>query len=217
MKEKLLHNVGLKLFSLILAFSLWLVVAGEQRVEQALKVPIKLTDLPVTLALANEPDGFVTVRMRGPKTLVSGLGPDDINLELELSRLKEGEHVVPLRADQVGVPRGVEVVQVAPARLRVVLEPVAEQEVRVVPRVDGKPASGHYLKRTYARPERVRVVGPRSEVNRVGRVYSSPVSIEGRSADFAVKSPIEPPGRSLKLAGSSSVEVVVEIRERGRR
>jgi len=217
MKEHLLHNAGLKMFSLVLAFSLWLVVAGEQRVEHVLKVPLKLADLPEKLVLVNEPDGYVTVRLRGPKTLVSGLEPDDISLDLELSRLKEGEHLVPLRADQVGVPRGVEVVQVSPGRIRLVLEPVAEEEVRVVPRLEGKPAPGHYVKRAYARPERVRVVGPKSELSRVVRVLASPISTEGKSADFAAKAQLELLGKSLKLAGSNSVDVVVEIRVRGKR
>jgi len=217
MKEQLLHNVGLKMFSLVLAFSLWLVVAGEQRVEHVLNAPIKLTDVPESLVLVNEPNAYVTVRIRGPKTLVTGLTADDISPELELSRLKEGEHMIALRIDQIPVPRGVEVIQVSPGRIRLVLEPVADREVRVTPRLEGRPAPGHYVQRAYPRPDRVRVVGPRSEVSRIALVFTPPISTEGKSGDFVAKAPLEPMGKLVKVAGENSVEVVVEIREKGKR
>src|SRR3989304_2948882 len=67
MKEGVFRNLGLKLFSLCLAFALWLVVAGEQREDHTLKVPLKLTRLPERMVLVNDPGDFVTVKLRGPK------------------------------------------------------------------------------------------------------------------------------------------------------
>jgi YbbR domain-containing protein len=210
-KEKLFHNLGLKLFSLGLAFALWLVVAGEQRIDQALSAPLRVTKLPEGLALGNEPGGAVTVKVRGPKSVVSSLAADEVEVELDLSRLKEGEHLLPIKADQVRVPRGVEVQQIAPSRVRLVLEPVTEREVRVEARVEGTPAPGHYLKRARVHPDRVRVVGPRSAVARVTQVYTSAVSIDGRSRDFAAAAALEPVGHAVKLAGVETVQVSVEI------
>ncbi len=217
MRDRLFHNLGLKLFSLGLAFALWLVVAGEQRVEQALNVPLKLTQLPQKMALMNDPPGFVTVKVRGPKSLVTALAHDEVDLKLELSRLKEGENQVAIRAEQFGLPRGMEVLQISPTRVRLVLEPVVEREVRVAARVEGAPAAGHHLYRTSVRPDRIKVVGPTSEVNRVARVYTSAVSLEGRSRDFVARAPLEPIGKSIELNGADSVQVVVEIRATGKR
>lgn len=217
MKDRLFHNLDLKLFSLGLAFALWLVVAGEQRVEHALNVPLNLTGLPEKMALVNDPGGSVTVKLRGPKSLVTALATDEVHLNLELSRLKEGENLVTVKAEQIPVPRGVEVLQVSPSRVRVVLEPVAEREIRVAVRLEGAPAAGHYFKRASVRPERVRVVGPRSEVGRVSQVYTSAISIEGRSRDFAARTSLEPVGKSVKLNGENSVEVSVEIGSTGKR
>jgi hypothetical protein len=89
---------------------------------------------------------------------------------------------------------------------------MADREVWVAARVEGTPAAGHYLRRVSTRPDRVRVVGPRSEVSRLTRVYTSSVSIEGRSRDFAVWMTLEPIGRSVKVDGADSVQVSVEIR-----
>jgi len=211
MKEASFRNLGLKLASLCLAFALWVVVAGEQKDERMLNVPIKLARLPKTMVLLNDPGAFVTVRLRGPKSLVSSLPSEEVNLNLDLSQLKEGENLVAVRAEEIEVPRGVEALQASPRWVRLVLESVAEREVRVAARVEGTPATGHYFRRASARPDRVRVVGPRSEVSRVAKVYTSAVSIEGRSRDFAVRISLEPVGKSVKVEGTDSVQVSVEI------
>jgi len=217
MKGGLFRNLVLKLCSLGLAFALWVVVAGEQKDERTLNVPLKLARFPKNMALINDPGNFVTVRLRGPKSLVTGLSHDEVDLNLDLSQLKEGENLVALRPEEIEVPRGVEVLQASPRWVRLVLESVAEREVRVAARVEGTPAAGHYFKRAYARPDRVRVIGPRSEVRRVARVYTSAISIEGRSRDFAVKTSLEPVGKSVKVEGADSVQVSVEIGSNSRR
>ncbi len=217
MSEWWFRNLGLKLFSLGFAFALWVVVAGEQREDQTLNVPLKLTRLPEKMALINDPGDTVAVKLRGPKSLVTGLPSDQVDLNLDLSRLKEGENLVPVRVEEVKVPRGVEVLQASPSRVLLVLESVAERDVQVVARVEGVPAAGHYVRRAYVRPDRVRVVGPRSEVGRLGRIFTSAINIGGRSRDFAIRTSLEPVGKSVKVEGIDSVQVSVEIRGGGGR
>lgn len=216
MPRGLFDNLGLKLSSLGLAFALWMVVAGEQRDERTMNVPLTLARLPKNRALLNVPGDFVTVQLRGPKSLISGLSPNEVDANLDLSALKEGENLVAVKPDQIDVPRGVEVVQVSPRWVRLVVESVAEREVRVAARVEGNPAAGHYFKRVSAHPDRVRLVGPSSEVNRLEKVYTSIISIEGRSRDFGVLTSLEPLGKLVKIEGPVLVQVSVEIRAKPR-
>lgn len=208
----LFDNLGLKLSSLGLAVALWMVVAGEQRDERTLNAPLTLARLPKNTALLNVPGDFVTVQLRGPKSLISGLSPSEVDVNLDLSTLKEGENLVAVKSDQVDVPRGVEVVQVSPKWVRLVVESVTERVVRVAARVEGNPTSGYYFKRASARPDHVRLVGPRSEVNRLEKVYTSTISIEGRSHDFGVSTSLEPLGKLVKVEGPVHIQVSVEIR-----
>ncbi len=212
MPRGLFDNLGLKLSSLGLAFALWMVVAGEQRDERTLNAPLTLARLPKNTALLNVPGDFVTVQLRGPKSLISGLSPNEVDVNLDLSTLKEGENLVAVKSDQVDVPRGVEVVQVSPRWVRLVLESVTERVVRVAARVEGNPAAGHYFKRASAHPDRVRLVGPRSEVSRLEKIYTSTISVEGRSRDFGVLTSLEPLGKLVKVEGPVLVQVSVEIR-----
>jgi YbbR domain-containing protein len=212
MSRGLFDNLGLKFVSLGLAFALWVVVAGEQRDERTLNATLSLTGLPNNMTLLNVPGDSVTVEVRGPKSLISGLSPNEVDVNLDLSTLKEGENLVAVKADRVDVPRGVEVVQVSPKWVRLILESVAERVVRVAARVEGNPAAGYFLKRASARPDRVRLVGPRSEVNRLDKVYTSTISIEGRSHDFGALASLEPVGKLIKVEGPALVQVSVEIR-----
>lgn len=212
MSTGLFDNLGLKFASLGLAFALWMVVAGEQRDERTLNAPLTLARLPKNTTLLNVPGDFVTVQLRGPKSLISGLSPNEVDVNLDLSNLKEGENLVAVKSEQVDVPRGVEVVQVSPRVVRLVLESVAERTVRVAARVEGNPAAGYYFKRASAHPDRVRLVGPRSEVNRLEKVYTSTISIEGRSHDFGATTSLEPVGKLIKVEGPALVQVSVEIR-----
>src|SRR5574337_813051 len=118
MAKGLFDNLGLKLASLALAFALWIVVAGEQRDERTVNASLSLARLPKNTALLNGRGEFVRVRLRGPKSLISGLSPNEVDVNLDLSSLKEGENLVAVKADQVEVPRGVEVVQVTPQSVR---------------------------------------------------------------------------------------------------
>jgi YbbR domain-containing protein len=212
MSRGIFDNLGLKLASLGLAFALWIVVAGEQRDERTVNAPLALAQLPNNMTLLNVPGDFVTVQLRGPKSLISGLSPNEVDVNLDLSTLKEGENLVAVKTDQIDVPRGVEVVQVSPRLVRLVLESVTERTVRVAARVEGNPASGYYLKRALTHPDRVRLVGPRSEVNRLDKVYTSTISIEGRSHDFGSMVPLEPIGKLIKVEGPTLVQISVEIR-----
>jgi YbbR domain-containing protein len=141
-----------------------------------------------------------------------GLSPNEVDVNLDLSTLKEGENLVAVKADQVDVPRGVEVVQISPKWVRLVLESVAERTVAVAARVEGNPAEGYYIKRASTHPNRVRLVGPRSEVNRLEKVYTSAISVEGRSHDFGATTALEPVGKLIKVEGPAHVQVSVEIR-----
>lgn len=216
MSRGLFDNLGLKLASLGLAFALWMVVAGEQRDERTLNAPLALAPLPKNTTLLNVSGDFVTVQVRGPKSLISGLSPDEVDVNLDLSTLKEGENLVAVKADQVDVPRGVEVVQISPKSVRLVLESVTERTVRVAARVEGNPADGYYLKRASTHPDRVRLVGPRSEVNRLETIYTSAVNVEGLSHDFGAMIALEPVGKLIKVEGPALVRVSVEIRRNRR-
>jgi YbbR domain-containing protein len=214
MRAWVLNNLGLKLLSVVLAILLWAVVLGEQKVEVTVSIPLEIKDLPRNLVLVNEPTDTLHVRLRGPRTLVTTLGPREVAFAGLPKTFVEGENLVPIRTEAVRVPRGIQVVEVNPNRLRVVLDSIMEREIEVSPRVEGTPARGFVVKRVTTSPARVRMTGPRTELRRLARVYTLPINCEGQSASFTIRAMLEPPGRQIRTVEETPIIVGVEIASR---
>lgn len=210
MRTWLLHNPGLKLLSLALAAFLWIVVLGEQKVDVTVHVPLQLA-LPQDLFMTNDPVDSLDIHLRGPKTLVTSLAPREVALEELSVKWAEGENIIPIRPDLVRVPRGIQVVAVTPQRVRVMLESSGEREVEITPRVEGGPPAGYVVRRVVAVPARIRIVGPTSELRRITRVHTLPISVTGQTAPFSARVLLEPVGRQVQVRDSDSVTVEVEI------
>jgi YbbR domain-containing protein len=206
------RNLGLKLLSLLLAVLLWALVVGEQKVDVIMTAPLELS-LPDTLALVSEPPEHLEIHLRGPRTLVTTLSRRDIVPTALAARYTEGENIIQVRREAIRVPRGIQVLDVTPRRIRLVLEPLVEQEVEVQPRLEGRPAAGFTVGRVTALPARVRMVGPAGEMRRLGKISTHPVSLDGRREPFSVQVMLESGGRQVR-AQDDLVTVHVDITAR---
>lgn len=128
------RNLGLKLVALVMGTGLWFAVNGPRVDRVVTGVPVSYRNTPATLDLSKQTQ-FVDVHVRGVEGQVSVLQPGDIQVSVDLSGRSDGVVEVPLRADQVAAPPGVEVVQVDPATVTLLLErrDTAERTISAVP------------------------------------------------------------------------------------
>jgi len=211
MRTWLLNNLGLKLLSIVLAIFLWAVVVGEQKVEVTMNIPLEISGLPRDLVMVNEPPDTLEVHVRGPRTLVSTLSPGELVLGGLSKNFVEGENLIAIRPDMVRAPRGIEVVEVVPHRVRMVLDTIVEREVEVSPRVEGTPVKGYVVKRVTSSPPRIRMAGPKSDLRRLARIYTVPINLDGHNASFTTRAMLEPVGRQVRLLDDTPIIVAVEI------
>jgi YbbR domain-containing protein len=210
MRKWILHNLGLKIVSVFLAIFLWVVVLGEQKVDVTLNVPLAL-NLPTALLLVNDLPESLEVHLRGPKTLVTSLAAREVTFSGPPGKLAEGENSIPIREDMVQVPRGIQVVDVTPHRIRVVLEALSERDIEVTPRVEGVPPAGFVVRRVISVPSRVRMTGPTSEIRRLTQVRTLPVNLNGQMTSFSTQVLLEPVGRLIRIQNGAPIVVEVEI------
>ena len=210
----LADNFGMKVLSLGLAVALWVVVLTEQKAVVDLNVPLDVGQIPRNLMVVNDPPEYVVLKVRGPRSLVLALAPNEVNLRGAFARaVKEGDNVLNLSPEQFEVPRGVEVLSVSPGRVRLVLEAVDERRLEVIPKFRGEPAKGHALGEVRVTPKEVRVVGPQGEVKRLSHAFTQPIDIKGQDRDFRVTAPIEPFGRRIRIVEGETVSVHVAIKK----
>src|SRR5205814_6273520 len=91
----------------------------------------------------------VEVRLRGPSTLIREIVAKDVLPVIDLAEMPlDSEKTVPLNAQHVHTPFGVEVLQVTPSHVRVSLEPTARVQVRLIPVITGRVAAGFEVEST---------------------------------------------------------------------
>ncbi len=173
------HNIGLKLVSLLLAIGLWLVVARDPIAEVEMKVPIEYHNFPSNLEIdsANSPEA--QIRVRGPERLIHRLQAADLHAEIDLAGAQPGERTFDLTDRQVRVPQDLEVVQIIPLQFHLSFDNRETRTVEVRPRVTGNFASGMRVKQVIADPPRVTISGPRGRVEAAEAAITDPVDASG--------------------------------------
>jgi len=173
------HNIGLKLVSLLLAIGLWTVVSGDPIAEVEMKVPIEFHNLPDNLEIDSASFTEAQIRVRGPERVIHRLQAADLHAEIDLASVRPGERTFDLTSRQVRVPRDLEVVQIIPGQFHLSFDNRETRTVEVRPRVTGNFASGLRVKQVTADPSSVIITGPRRRVEAVEDATTDPVDISG--------------------------------------
>jgi YbbR domain-containing protein len=205
------RHFGLKILSLTIALLLWFAISGEETVERGLRVPLELQQLPAGVELTGDVPTTVDVRVRGGSSTLSRVLAGDVVAVLDLRSARPGRQVIPLTSDQVRVPFGVDVVQIAPSAIAIVFEGSASRLVPIVPAVDGRPAPGFVVGPMAAEPASVEIVGPESAVKRATEAVTEPVSVSNareRVRQTVTLGVLDP---SLRLKNMRSAVVSVQI------
>jgi diadenylate cyclase len=173
-----LHNLGLKALSLLLATGLWLLISrDEEPAEVALRAPIVFQHVPSQLEISSESIPEAQIRVRGPERVVRQLQANEVHAEIDLAEARAGERTYELTSRQVRHPREVTVVQVLPAQLSLTFDTPTSREVDIHPRVTGL-GDGDQVK-TEADPPRVTITGPRHHVDKIGEASTDPIDASG--------------------------------------
>ena len=206
-----LRHVGLKLLSIGVAALLWLVVTGDPEVERTIRVGLELQRAPAGVELVGTVPDTVAVRVRGAASQLSGLGPGNLSVVVDLDGVRPGRRLFPLTADQVTVPYGVQVAQVTPSALPLAFEATAGRVVPVRPRIEGTPVPGHSVTNVSVNPSQVRIEGPESAVNGLTEVMTEPVSVERATSLVREAVTIDLADVGVRLSGGGTAVVTVTV------
>jgi YbbR-like protein len=213
---------GLKLVALLVALGLWLAVTGQRAPAKTRLRGVALHFvLPGEMEIGNEPRERVDVIVRGSRSLLNTLRAGDVVVTYDASGHRPGERLVRLTPSNVvlelpeGMSReGLTVEEIVPATVPLRLERRVEREFEVEPDWEGQPPEGYELLGHETRPARVRVRGPESHINALGKVSTEKIVLEGRTASFvASQMAIDLPDARLAPV-EPVVDVIVNVGER---
>lgn len=217
LRKYVLHNLGLKLLSLIASVLLWLAVVRDPSAETVITIPVQFQSPPADLIFSSEHLPQAEIRVRGPERMVRELDQENVHATLDLSRATPGEHTYDLNPHAIRVPRGVDVVQVIPAQFRITFDTESTKVIPVRPRVIGSLASGVELASAgvMADPAQVVVRGPAQRVNQIEAVLTDPVDATGVVGRATFTTNVYVPDPLVRVAHPEPIHVTVVTQQAG--
>jgi YbbR domain-containing protein len=205
------RHLGLKFLSIALAVLLWLVIAGEQIVERAVRIPLEFTNLAPQLELVGDVPNVVDVRVRGSSGALTRIATGDLVAVLDLGAARAGQRLFHLTNADVRAPFGVDVVQVSPSSLSIGIEQSASKVVPVVPAVEGEPADGFVVGTVTADPATVEVIGPMSALTNLTEAITETINVRGAAAPIRETVTVGVSDPAVRLREPQRAMVIVNV------
>jgi YbbR domain-containing protein len=215
-KRYVLHNLTLKILSLVLASGLWVLISrDEEPAEVALRAPIVFQNVSPELEISTESIPVAQIRVRGPERVVRHLQESDVHAEIDLSDAKPGERTFNLTSKQIRHPREVEVVQVVPGQLHLTFDTRVTREVAIHPRVTGVFAAGEEIAKVQADPAAVYVTGPKQHVEQVDAAITDPIDATGTLGSAVFNTNVYVTDPLVHVVQPTSIRVTVTVEKAG--
>jgi YbbR domain-containing protein len=207
--------IFLAIVSLIAAFALWFAVTESDNPTRAAVfgagIEVRAVNVPAGLAVASIRAPVVSLRVRASDDTLSRLTATDFRAEVDLSNLRQAS------ADQVVILRvvgdkKVEIVEVSPPVVTVVLEPETTKIVQVVPNRIGSPPLGYSVPSVDPSPSSVRVTGATSLVQLVESAVAE-INLTGVRVASVRQIPLAArDARSAEIRGVRIEPSIVDVR-----
>ncbi len=162
--QALVQNFWWRVLALVVAVSIWAVVASEPELSTFTTVPVEYRNIPDNLEMSSQPAETVTLELRGPSGELRGFGENrQPFVELDLSDIAPGVHTFSIDRNDVRLVRGVRLVRAFPSEVRIEFD---RRLVRSIP-VKVRFTEGSAVARYRVVPDKLAVVGPARHVQKL--------------------------------------------------
>lgn len=203
------------LISLITATTMWYLVSVRDRIEAQVEINIDYIGIPQNLIVTNGLVSKITVRLRGPETLLRSILRQNINEAIDLSYIKKGVTIVPLPTSDISPAlRAFEVVDIQPPRITVTADNLIERTVPIKAVIDSPLRNEAVtVENVTVSPATVVLRGPEDRISHMTNVPVV-IHVDPKAADTAVQQtmPLDTP--SLVTSVPSSVRVGYKVTSR---
>ncbi len=172
-------QIGLKLVSIIIAITLWVVVFGSRTIEITKEVPFEVIMNEDQILVDPVPEK-ITFRLAGPKaflrTLVNRL---EDPIRANIKSIKTGVYTHRIYSDSLKMPMGVKVQSITPNVVQINVEELKRKWVPVKLLTSGEVAPNYRVTRMEILPNQVKVKGLKNRVLSLPDFVTLPVDLTG--------------------------------------
>jgi diadenylate cyclase len=201
--------------SLALAVFFWstLIIAQGEMLERVITVPVEFTASPSNLVLVGEKDKNVRLHISGTKSDLSVVNPSEMSVKLDLSKAVAGKQSFLITADNLRLPRNIDLLDVFPASIDLTLAEIVEQEIMIKPQLLGKLPGNLKIITVKVIPDKIKVLTPAAEKSEKPiSLMTTPIYLDSIHNDTSVYCKvIAPPAIQPVEKRWPDVEVVIEV------
>ncbi|RTZ89855.1 MAG: hypothetical protein DSY91_07160 [Deltaproteobacteria bacterium] len=210
----LFKNLGLKILSLCVAMVLWYSVVSERQTNLLVTVPLTFVNVPKGMKVRTVSAERVSLHLEGPVSSLRTMEIGKIRGTIDLKGSKEGKSRFELSPAHFNLPEGIRIAGISPEIVYVVLEKLLTFKLPVKPRLKGRVDSHYAIRKIYAIPKFVWVIGDRKAMSSISNIPTEVVTIDGLKKNLKKTVALEIP-RDIHLKESlEHVEVHVILREK---
>lgn len=111
-----------KLVALVSVALTWMILASQQNINTSITAPVRMVNQPSNLVLVENTPETVRLNLTGNRMFVDALRQQDVRVELDLSSLSAGRHMIRLSRRDVDLPLGIAIDSVVPQEVSVILK-----------------------------------------------------------------------------------------------
>ena len=201
--------------SLVLAVFFWstLIIAQGEMLEKVVTVPVEFTASPENLVLVGDKDKNVRLHLSGPKSDLSAVNPSELSVKLDLSKAVAGKQSFVVTADNLRLPRNIDLLDAVPSSIDLTLAEIVEQEVYITPQLLGKLPGDLKIISMQIIPEKVKVLTPAAgKKDKPISVITTPIYLGSIYSDTSVFCKvIAPPAIQPVEKRWPDVEVIIKV------
>jgi hypothetical protein len=176
--ERIKENWQYRAIALTLAIFSWYLVAGREKVQTWIEVPVELINLPQDLIIQQGLANRIEVLIRGTRGSVRSIKERQLAYTLNLSGLKRGENEIAFQSQFLPLPGAVEVIEIRPQRLSLSVDRRGTKQLPVKPVWKGQIDPDWEIVRTVTQPLVATVRGPEALIQGLTYVPTRTFEIE---------------------------------------
>lgn len=214
-----LDNLPLKILSLFLAFTIWAFVAPQRRGETTefkFQSPLVLKNIPSDVEITSDLVQSVSVLVRVPRTLAKSVNPNLFQVAIDLRNQLPGTFEYKLTEKQVSynnekLPKGLEVLQISPNAISLVLEELVTKVVPVKARIEGSMENGFVVDWIEMDPAEVEISGPRSVIGKMKSFPTEPLDVQDLNANVEMRADLDTPPEHVRIKVPEETNFIARI------
>ena len=213
LKKLFLNNWGLKTSALLLAVLVWAIISGQEKTysEKTLKIPIEIINVSPNLEVVNLQPEEARISLKGSANLILKIRPESLAIKIDLKNITESSKLNYFAEDYLEIPQGIQIISLHPKMIEVYVEEFDAKEVPVKIRFRGQLKESLKLKEAKVIPDRVTIIGYKSQLGNITVVLTEEVNLDEIEASQKRKVALKQTRNILKFRDHRDVELVLEI------